>query len=103
MLHRCKKCGSTTFVVCLIVLNVPIQRCTQMLNKPKIQKSWLFHDITAKFFEKGEKRKEKGEKRKEKGEKEKREKRKGEKEKREKRKEKRERRKGEKEKREKRK
>jgi hypothetical protein len=37
-----------------------------MLNKPKIQKSWLFHDITAKFFEKGEK--EKGERRKEKGE-----------------------------------
>ena len=68
MLHRCKKCGSTTFVVCLIVLNVPIQRCTQMLNKPKIQKSWLFHDITAKFFEKGERRKEKREKRKEKGE-----------------------------------
>jgi len=84
MLHRCKKCGSTTFVVCLIVLNVPIQRCTQMLNKPKIQKSWLFHDITAKFFEKGEKEKRR------KGEKEKREKRK-EKGKGEKRKEKRER------------
>jgi len=65
-------------VVCLIVLNVPIQRCTQMLNKPKIQKSWLFHDITAKFFEKGERGKEKRERRKEKGErrKEKRERRK---------------------------